>query len=131
MICSLEEDIENINVKKIINQEIIRINESMYKSGLINPKEDVAKFTEEQLEERKWIRNFLIAIDNFIVYRKRFDLYTIIAGYPWFLDWGRDSLISFEGLLLITKKYDIAKDVLMTLIKDVKSGLIPNRIFWI
>ena len=40
------------------------------------------------------------AADNFIVYRPNFGYHTILAGYPWFLDWGRDSLISFEGLLL-------------------------------
>src|SRR5699024_414822 len=55
-----------------------------------------------------------------------FRLHTIIAGYPWFLDWGRDSLIAFEGLLLVTKKYDIAREVLLTMVRDVKYGLVPN-----
>lgn len=39
---------------------------------------------------------------------------------------GRDSLISFEGLLLLTKRFDIAKEVLLTNIRDVKYGLVPN-----
>src|SRR5699024_4955243 len=55
-----------------------------------------------------------------------FRLHTIIAGYPWFLDWGRDSLIAFEGLLLVTKKYDIARDILLTMTRDIKYGLVPN-----
>lgn len=42
------------------------------------------------------------------------------------LDWGRDTLISFEGLLLISKRFDIAKEVLLTMIRDVKYGLVPN-----
>ena len=42
------------------------------------------------------------------------------------MDWGRDTLISFEGLLLITKRYDIAKEVLLTNIRDMKFGLVPN-----
>ena len=54
------------------------------------------------------------------------NLHTIIAGYPWFLDWGRDSLISFEGLLLSTKRYELAKEVLLTNIRDIKFGLVPN-----
>ena len=47
-------------------------------------------------------------------------------GYPWFLDWGRDTLISFEGLLLISKRYKIAKEVLLTMVRDVKYGLVPK-----
>ena len=41
-----------------------------------------------------------------------------------FLDWGRDTLISFEGLLLKTKKFDIAREVLLTMVRDVKYGLV-------
>ena len=120
-ICSLEENIEEIDVKKIINKEIIRINELMYKTGLIDEKQDI-----EDLNKRNLLRDFCIATDNFIVYRPQFALHTIIAGYPWFLDWGRDSLIAFEGLLLITKRFDIAKEVLLTTIRDIKFGLVPN-----
>ena len=42
------------------------------------------------------------------------------------LDWGRDSLISFEGLLLKTKRYDLAKEILLTMVRDIKYGLVPN-----
>ena len=42
------------------------------------------------------------------------------------MDWGRDSLISFEGLLLILKRYDIAREVLLTMVRDIKYGLVPN-----
>ncbi len=125
-VCSLEENIEEIDVKKIINKEIIRINELMYKTGLLEEKQDVEKISKEEIKKRNLLRDFCIAIDNFIVYRPSFALHTIIAGYPWFLDWGRDSLISFEGLLLTTKRYDIAKEVLLTTIRDIKFGLVPN-----
>ena len=77
-------------------------------------------------ENEELLKTFMIAIDNFIVYRPSFALHTIIAGYPWFLDWGRDSLISFEGLLLCTKQFNIAKEVLLTMIRDIKFGLVPN-----
>lgn len=82
--------------------------------------------TPEFKKKQDNLRTFTIAIDNFIVYRPSFGYHTIIAGYPWFLDWGRDSLISFEGLLLITKKYKIAREVLLTTIRDIKMGLVPN-----
>ena len=98
----------------------------MYKSEFIEPKEDLTKVSKERLEEIDILRYFAIATDNFIVYRPSFGYHTIIAGYPWFLDWGRDALISFEGLLLMQKKYKYAKDILLTLTRDIKFGLVPN-----
>ena len=125
-VCSLEDNIEAINARTVINKEIIRINELMYKSGFIIKKEDIVKAPIERVEQIKELRYFTIAIDNFIVYRPSFGYHTIIAGYPWFLDWGRDALIAFEGLLLITKYFDIAREVLLTLTRDTKMGLVPN-----
>ena len=117
-VASLEENIEEISAKNVISNEVARIAELTYDSELV--------LEEMQPEKKELIRNFIIATDNFIVYRPSFGLHTIIAGYPWFLDWGRDSLIAFEGLLLKTKRFDIAKEVLQTMIRDVKYGLVPN-----
>lgn len=123
-ICSLENNIEEINVKKVIDNEIIRINNLIIKSDLIDVKKETEALKDK--EYRKLIEKYIIASDNFIVNRPSFNLHTIIAGYPWFLDWGRDSMIAFEGLLLVTKRYDIAREVLLTFIRDVKFGLVPN-----
>ena len=82
--------------------------------------------TEDEEKRQELIKNLVISADTFIAYRSSFRLHTIIAGYPWFLDWGRDSLISFEGLLLKNKRYDIAKEVLKTMMRDIKYGLVPN-----
>lgn len=119
IICSLEENIEGIDVKDLISKEIIRINEQLFESELINDK----TMTKEEQEK---IRDYIIATDNFIVYRPSFSLHTLIAGYPWFLDWGRDALISFEGLLLIPRRFEVAKEVLLTFTKNIKFGLVPN-----
>ena len=54
------------------------------------------------------------------------DLRTVIAGYHWFTDWGRDTMISLEGLTLCTGRYDEAKAILLTFARYVKDGLIPN-----
>ena len=113
-VCSLEENIEEIDGKEIIKKEISRINKLIDKSNLLNS------------ENEELVKTYIIASDNFVVYRPSFALYTIIAGYPWFLDWGRDALISFEGLTLIPKRYEIAKDVLLTCTRDIKYGLLPN-----
>jgi len=52
---------------------------------------------------------------------------TILAGYPWFLDWGRDTFISLPGLLLCTGRLNEAADVLKTFAQAVSEGMIPNR----
>lgn len=119
-ICSLEENIEELDGRNLINQEIIRITSNLYDSYLL---EDKKQYKDSY---KMLMRDYIIASDNFIVYRPSFALYTIIAGYPWFLDWGRDTLISFEGLLLIPRRFQIAKEVLLTCIRDIKYGLVPN-----
>ena len=121
-VCSLEQNIEEINAKDLINKEIIRLSTIIYNTDLIDEKKKESK----DPEYINSIKNFVIATDNFVVYRPSFALYTLIAGYPWFLDWGRDTLISFEGVLLKTKRFLEAKEVLLTCIRDVKYGLVPN-----
>ena len=121
-VASLEENIDEIDGKELINKEITRITELAYDSLL----EDRFSKIKGVEDSRKLLRDYIIASDNFIVYRPSFGLHTIIAGYPWFLDWGRDTLIAFEGLLLKTKRYEIAKEVLLTIIRDVNYGLVPN-----
>ena len=52
---------------------------------------------------------------------------TIIAGYHWFGDWGRDTMIALPGLCLTTKRYDVAKTILKTFAAFVDQGMLPNR----
>lgn len=72
------------------------------------------------------LNRLVISADDFIVYRKSIDAKTIIAGYPWFTDWGRDTMIAFPGITLCTKRYDDAKQILYTFSQYEKDGLIPN-----
>lgn len=71
-------------------------------------------------------KTLALACDNFIVKRKSTDTTTVIAGYPWFTDWGRDTMISLPGLTLVTGRYDDAKELLITFAKYIKNGLVPN-----
>lgn len=66
------------------------------------------------------------AADKFIVYRKSTNSKTIIAGYPWFTDWGRDSMIALPGLTLLTGRVKDAEDILKTFAENVRDGLLPN-----
>ena len=54
------------------------------------------------------------------------DVRTVIAGYHWFTDWGRDTMISLEGLTLTTGRYPEARSILRTFAHYVRDGLIPN-----
>lgn len=71
-------------------------------------------------------KKLVLAADKFIVYRKSTDAKTILAGYPWFTDWGRDTMIALTGLTLSTGRFEDAKEILYTFSKYVKDGLIPN-----
>ncbi|MBO4293727.1 MAG: glycogen debranching enzyme N-terminal domain-containing protein [Clostridia bacterium] len=123
-VCSLEENIDEIDVRKLISREIVRQNE-LYNDSLLIDNRNTNK-TKKEKEEEQFIKDLITATDNFVFYRPIFGLHSLMAGYPWFLDWGRDSSISFEGLLLITKRFDIAREVLMTMVRDTKYGLVPN-----
>ena len=122
-ICSLEENIEEKNVKNLIKNEIQRLDRIIENTDLIENKD---KKTKKELQKDELIKNLVIATDNFVVNRPNFGLHTLIAGYPWFLDWGRDACIAFEGIVLLTKRYDIAKEIIKTMTRDVKYGLVPN-----
>lgn len=119
-ICSLEENIDELDGKNIINKEIVRITSELYDSYLLEPKKEYSP------KYKMFMRDYIIASDDFIAYRPAFALYTIIAGYPWFLDWGRDALIAFEGITLIPRRFQVAKEVLLTFVRDIRYGLVPN-----
>lgn len=71
------------------------------------------------------IRQLTLAADQFIV--KRTIEATIIAGYHWFTDWGRDTMISLPGLCLSTGRYEDAKKILKAFAGSVSMGMLPNR----
>ena len=76
-----------------------------------------------------WIRTLARASDQFIVRRGDTGAAaaSIIAGYPWFADWGRDTMISLPGLATVLGRYDIAANILKTYAGFVDRGMLPNR----
>ena len=92
-------------------------------------------FRQEQSRRTKLIKDFswnddikrlTLAADQFIVNRGH-DLKTIIAGYHWFSDWGRDTMISLPGLCLTTGRFEDAKKILKAFAESVSEGMLPNR----
>ena len=71
------------------------------------------------------VKRLVLAADQFIVQRGK--LNTIIAGYHWFADWGRDTMISLPGLCLVTGRFKEAKQILRTFAESVNEGMLPNR----
>ena len=63
--------------------------------------------------------------DQYIV--SRGDQKTVIAGYHWFSDWGRDTMVALPGLTLLTGKHEVARSILRTFAKHVNQGMLPNR----
>lgn len=66
------------------------------------------------------------AADQFIVKRESTGYKTILAGLPWFTDWGRDTMIALQGLTLVTKRFEDTRGILKTFAQYVKNGMVPN-----
>ncbi len=77
----------------------------------------------------EWIRSLVLAADQFIVDRSVEGLpgKTVIAGYHWFGDWGRDTMVALDGLTLTTGRFDIARAILATFARFIDGGMLPNR----
>jgi len=97
---------------------------------------DADKYAQSEIERREnllkeanatddFTKQLVLAADQFIV--SRGDGKTIIAGYPWFSDWGRDTMIALHGLTLTTNRSEIARQILLEFSKHVSAGMLPNR----
>ncbi|MFZ5862663.1 MAG: amylo-alpha-1,6-glucosidase [Nitrospirota bacterium] len=78
----------------------------------------------------RWIEQLTLAAEQFIVRRTTRDDpegRTVIAGYPWFGDWGRDTMIALPGLTLATGRPEVARGILTTFARYADRGLLPNR----
>lgn len=93
----------------------LRERERLRRAGLRRRAPVAAPFVEDLME----------AADQFIV--RRGEGHTIIAGYPWFGDWGRDTMIALPGLTLATGRYDVARDILSVFAGALNEGMLPNR----
>jgi predicted glycogen debranching enzyme len=71
------------------------------------------------------VQSLTTAADQFLA--RRGEDWTVMAGYPWFTDWGRDTMIALPGLTLFTGRADVARSVLVNFSKFVDRGMLPNR----
>ncbi len=94
--------------------------------AVVKPVELLNRFREAELKRREHFSSPLQkAADDYIVRRGRAK--TVIAGYPWFTDWGRDTFIALRGLCLATGRLEDASDILLAWADSVSEGMLPNR----
>jgi predicted glycogen debranching enzyme len=77
-----------------------------------------------------WLRQLVLAADQFIVKRslpEEPDGHSVIAGYHWFGDWGRDTMIALPGLALVTGRANVAKQILLAFARYMDAGMLPNN----
>jgi len=71
------------------------------------------------------VRALAVSADQYLA--RRGEDWTVIAGYPWFTDWGRDTMISLPGLTLFSGKAEIARSILRNFARHTDMGMLPNR----
>lgn len=109
IIFSLEEN-PSTNVDKLIESEILRQQNLIKIANLKNP-----------------LANVLVrASDQFISKRESTNGKTILAGYPWFEDWGRDTMFALLGSTISTNRFEDTKNIFRTFISYLNKGLMPN-----
>ncbi len=106
---SLDENILNQNPKKLIAAEIIRL-------------QNIAVD-----EKNKFLKDLIVSGSQFIVDRKSTNHKSIVAGYHWFTDWGRDTMIAMRGLTIATGEKEISESILTSFLANLSEGMLPNR----
>jgi predicted glycogen debranching enzyme len=96
-------------------------------AGLLREREIIRRnqIVEQVASEDPLVRTLAAAADQYIV--SRGDQKSVIAGYPWFTDWGRDTMIALPGLTLTSNRPEITRSVLKEFAKHVNQGMLPNR----
>lgn len=106
--------------RQAYEQQLITSSGVGFKSALPAPEPDFSNLA----------HHLILAADQFIVRRPSAsdpDGHSIIAGYPWFGDWGRDTMISLPGLTLSTGRPEVARSILRTFARFVDQGMLSNR----
>ena len=116
---------EREHPRTISSEDVI---EELYREELERRRGILRTFSKvnPDIEVEDWLGWLLLSADSFLVFRRTTGGRSVIAGYHWFGDWGRDSLISLPGLTLITGRFGDAREILLTFKRYCKDGLIPN-----
>lgn len=108
VVFSTEEENEQPDPKKLKNEALARIKKL-------------------KTSEDEFLNDLLVSGDQFLVKRKATESHTIIAGYHWFTDWGRDSMIALRGLAIDADKPKVVESIINTFLQFLDQGMLPNR----
>jgi predicted glycogen debranching enzyme len=107
--------------------QLVNLDIEMVLKNLVAHRTELTAATQRPDDEN--VATLSVAADQFVVRREGIEKSstTILAGYPWFADWGRDAFISLPGLLLDTGRHQEARSVLTTFAEVANEGMIPNH----
>jgi predicted glycogen debranching enzyme len=120
IVCTVEADAE-LNGQVAYEWHLARQQDLL--SQWSTPQPEVAKLAPP------WVEQLVLAADQFIVKRplaNEPEAYSLIAGYHWFGDWGRDTMVALAGLTLATGRPQVARSILRTFGRFVDCGMLPN-----
>ncbi|HXN50356.1 MAG TPA: amylo-alpha-1,6-glucosidase [Candidatus Acidoferrum sp.] len=111
-----------------LDGEVVRVERAAHEAKIVAAWNAQSKAI--SAESPEWLQQLVLAADQFIVKRTlpdEPDGRTVIAGYPWFGDWGRDTMIALPGLTLATGRADVARQILLAFAKYIDGGMLPNN----
>jgi predicted glycogen debranching enzyme len=111
-ICAALGDVPHVSINEAVKQTWRRRHRLLRQAG--DPK-------------NVFLRALTLAADQFLVQRESSNSKSVIAGYPWFNDWGRDTMISLPGLCLCTGRSEDARSILETFGRYCSEGMLPNN----
>jgi predicted glycogen debranching enzyme len=89
---------------------------------------EILRITNLQNKQKdSFLKDLVVSADQFIVQRKSTQTESIIAGYHWFTDWGRDTMIALRGLCISLGHQETSKQILTTFFNYLDEGMLPNR----
>lgn len=128
---------DTLDVFGLLNKEIesrekigrdwrLKVNNPGLQSSTLT-QESLPKESAERTEKLKRLSEYLWSTSKSFIVKRENDKKSIIAGYHWFGDWGRDTMISLPGLTLIQGRFEEAREILLSYARYVSKGMIPNR----
>lgn len=106
-----------------LEKEVVELSSKKLKVSYFNHQDSIVS----DKVKNPFYRDLLKSGEQFIVNRKSTDSYSILAGYHWFSDWGRDTMIAMRGLCVAMKRQDVSKSILNTFLAYLDQGMLPNR----
>lgn len=120
------EDPRDLDVAQAERREVQRRATLTASLAIKPPRSEEQEAAVQLPAEDDLVQALVLAADTFVVHRASTSSPTLIAGYHWFGDWGRDAMISIPGLTLVTGRQEIAGDILRTFASYADQGMIPN-----